>query len=91
MIYGQPKNINLEFSRNWHQAFGQKFIESIIEQLVLPATKKLRYFQLKVVQSWANDKPDLMLKYSQNLQYKLLIPFLQATSQDEELANEDVV
>ena len=91
LIFGQPNTDNLEFARMWHQKYGPTFIESIVRQLSVPTIKKVRYFQLKVVQGWIQDKPEMMLSYAKNFQYDLLLHYMAVTPEDERLAQDDVL
>ena len=57
----------------------------------MPTIKKVRYFQMKAIQCWVSEKPDMMLQFAQGLQYTTLVPYLQITKEDHELATEDVI
>lgn len=49
----------------------------IYKQLEIPTIKKVRYFQLKSLQSYINEKPEKMFDLIRDLQYRLLIPFIE--------------
>lgn len=88
--FGAPNEENLEFSKMWYSNYAQTFIETIIRQISIPTIKKVRYFQLKIIQGWINDKPTHMLNYAASFQENLLLPYLALTPEDERLAEEDV-
>lgn len=75
----------------WYKNYADAFVNAIIHQFSVPTIKKVRYFQLKIIQGWAHDKPNQMLNFASNFQYQLLLPFMALTPEDERLAQEDVV
>jgi hypothetical protein len=57
----------------------------------VPTTNKIRYFQLKIVQSIIIDKPELISKHSKLFQYEILLKDIYLTQKDEAAARDDVV
>ena len=55
-IFGSTVD-NVEFSKMWYNNYAQAFVNAIVQQFSVPTIKKVRYFQLKIIQGWAHDKP----------------------------------
>lgn len=53
----------------------------------IDTTKKIRYFQLKVLQGIVNDKPELVGQDSKHFQYDILLKYMVITPEEEKLAN----
>lgn len=90
-FFGQPNAENAEYSKMWHSNYGPTFLNAIIQQLSVSTIKKVRYFQLKIIQGLIQDKPQLMVPHAKDFQYKMLLPYMQVTPEDERLAQDDVV
>lgn len=90
VVFGSNSD-NKEFSEMWYKNYAEAFVNAIIHQLSVPTIKKVRFFQLKIIQGWVLDKPAQMLNFATNFQYQLLPPFMALTVEDERLATDDVI
>jgi hypothetical protein len=48
----------------------------------IPTIKKIRYFQLKIIQGIVNDKPQLISQHSKLFQYDILVKFMTLKPED---------
>lgn len=92
-IVSKSNTENVEFSKFWYQTYGIKLCQNIVLHLStpIPTTKKIRYYQLKIIQGVVNDKPELIAGDSKRFQYDLLLKYMVITPEDAALANDDVV
>jgi len=49
---------NKQFSDSWYANYGSNLITTLVNQFAIGTTKKVRYFQLKCLQSLINERPD---------------------------------
>lgn len=55
---------NKQFSDHWYSNYGSTLIPTLIQQFGVGTTKKVRYFQLKCMQSLINERPDEIKQYA---------------------------
>lgn len=91
--FGKITPENVQYSKLWYDTYGLKLCQKVVEHLSKPVdtTKKIRYFQLRVLQGIINDKPELVLPNSKDFQYDILLKYMVLTPEEEKLATEDVV
>lgn len=78
---------NKPFSEHWYSHYGSALITALINQFTINTTKKVRYFQLKCLQSLINERPDSVKQFAEAFQYDILLKHLRLQPEDEELAN----
>lgn len=66
----------------WYDVYGQKVVEAITNQFGVPATKKIRYFQLKCLEGLVNHHPNVMRPYSKDFQYNILLHYMKLNAED---------
>lgn len=91
--FGKISEENIQYSNFWYENYGIKLCEAIVVHLStpVPTTKKIRYFQLKIIQGIISDKPELISQHASHFQYNVLLKYMVVTPEDEKLAQEDVV
>ena len=79
--FGKINEENIEYSKFWYENYGIKLCEAIVKHLehAVPTTKKIRYFQLKIIQGILQDKPELIAQHSKHFQYDILIKYMTLT------------
>ena len=82
---------NKPFSQHWYFHYGGSLITALIGQFAINTSKKVRYFQLKCLQSLINERPDAVKQYAETFQYDILLHYLRLQPEDEELATRDPV
>lgn len=70
------KALNKEFSKYWYDNFGQKTVDIITKQFMVPTITKVRYFQLKCLIELIKSHPNEMKQFSESFQYHILPEFL---------------
>ena len=73
---------NRAFSDHWYANYGTSLISALIHQFAIKTTKKVRYFQLKCLQSLINERPEAVKEFAEAFQYDILLRYLRLHPED---------
>ena len=66
----------------WYDVYGEKIVATITNQFGVPVTRKIRYYQMKCLEGLIKHHPNVMMPYSQNFQYNILLPYMKLNAED---------
>ena len=73
---------NRAFSDHWYANYGTFLISALIHQFAIKTTKKVRYFQLKYLQSLIDERPEAVKEFAEAFQYDILLRYLRLHPED---------
>ena len=71
-----------DFSENWYNTYGNHLITALINQFANNTVKKVRYFQLKCLQTLISERPDAVKQYAEVFQYDILLRYIKLQPED---------